>query len=143
MKNVPKCCIIGLLISIVIFIISVVLYSNNNEKDKVRYEEKEAIIIDASYTTRVEADEHRHDYTTATIEVDGETSSVELDGHDYYKNDKITVYKYKDKYYQTVDAITIEKNPLIFVVMTISIFGSFIFFPFQIISYSRTNKKDF
>lgn len=134
MKKVPKWCIIGFIISLIVFIVSLNLYTKQNDKDKEDLQlakEKGIILEEKEYT--IGRRPQKIKMTRAVINIEGLEHIVELSGHGYNVGEIIILYKYKDKYYDRIDKISFDKNPLVFWVMVVSIFTTFLFFPFQII----------
>ena len=139
MKKVPKWCIIGFFISLIVFIVTFNIYTKQNDKDKeeFKYTEEKAIILDKKEYGNYENGES----TIATINMHGKEYKIDLGGHGYKIGEIVSVYKYKDNYYSTIDRITFTKVQLVFWLMSLSIFATFIFFPFQIIANALSKKN--
>ena len=140
MKKVPKWCIIGFFISLIVFIVTLNLYTKQNDKDKEQFNfaEEKAIILEKK---EVNYRRGSRGSTIATINMHGIEYKVELAGYGYNVGETINVYKYNDNYYSTIDKITYTQKPVAFWIMALSIFTTFIFFPFQIIANALSKKN--
>lgn len=135
MKKIPKWITIGIILSIIIFITSFYLYNKKEQEYKttIKVETTEISQIDYKYHKRKKS----RSYTIATIHIDNLEYQIKLSGTNHYVGDTIKIYKYKDKYYQSIYDITYASQPTLFYSMILSALALFMFFPIQIIIHIK------
>jgi len=143
MKKVPKWCLVGFLISLILFIIGIKLYIDHENQVKKYIIQEKHIIQDVEYKYRNHNKKPNRKYTIATIKVDNKEYTVEIPGHDNYIGEEIEIYKYKDNYYFTIGKMIYISGSNSIIFLCLGIFGTFFFFPFQIICYLTKNDKLF